>query len=81
MPTIFGQVGNLSADSFQDQNTGMSYYVAEIMVTPEGMEDLGDLVLMPGMPAEVFITTGARTFLQYLFKPFSNAMARSFRED
>ena len=81
VPTIFGQVGNLSADSFQDQNTGMSYYVAEIMVTPEGMEDLGDLVLMPGMPAEVFITTGARTFLQYLFKPFSNAMARSFRED
>ncbi len=80
-PTIFGQVSNLSADSFQDQNTGMSYYVAEIMVTPEGMEDLGDLALMPGMPAEVFITTGARTFLQYLFKPFSNAMARSFRED
>ncbi len=81
VPTIFGQVSNLSADSFQDQNTGMSYYAAEIMVTPEGMEDLGDLVLMPGMPAEVFITTGARTFLQYLFKPFSNAMARSFRED
>ena len=81
VPTIFGEVSNLSADSFQDPNTGVSYYVAEIMVTPEGMEDLGDLVLMPGMPAEVFITTGARTFLQYLFKPFSNAMARSFRED
>ena len=45
------------------------------------MDDLGDLVLMPGMPAEVFITTGERTFLQYLFKPFSNAVARSFRED
>ena len=45
------------------------------------MEDLGDLVLLPGMPAEVFIATGSRTFLQYLFKPFSNTMARSFTED
>ena len=80
-PTIYGEVTNLSADSFQDQNTGISYYTAEIMVTPDGMDDLGDLVLMPGMPAEVFITTGERTFLQYLFKPFSNAVARSFRED
>ena len=80
-PTIYGEVTNLSADSFQDQNTGLSYYTAEIMVTPDGMDDLGELVLMPGMPAEVFITTGERTFLQYLFKPFSNAVARSFRED
>ncbi|MYA36606.1 MAG: HlyD family type I secretion periplasmic adaptor subunit [Gammaproteobacteria bacterium] len=81
VPTTFGEVTNLSADSFQDPNTGISYYVAEIKVTAEGMESLGGLVLMPGMPAEVFITTGARTFLQYLFKPFSNAVARSFRED
>ncbi len=80
-PTIYGEVTNLSADSFQDQNTGLSYYTAEIKVSPDGMDDLGDLVLMPGMPAEVFITTGERTFLQYLFKPFSNAVARSFRED
>ena len=80
-PTIYGEVTNISADSFQDQNTGLSYYTAEIMVTPDGMDDLGELVLMPGMPAEVFITTGERTFLQYLFKPFSNAVARSFRED
>ena len=80
-PTIYGEVTNISADSFQDPNTGLSYYTAEIMVTPDGMDDLGELVLMPGMPAEVFITTGERTFLQYLFKPFSNAVARSFRED
>jgi epimerase transport system membrane fusion protein len=33
------------------------------------------------MPAEVYINTGSRTLLQYLFKPFSNAIARSFNED
>ena len=81
VPTIFGTVINLSADSFVDQNIGYSYYLARVEVSPEGMEDLGDLTLMPGMPAEVFIATGSRTLFQYLAKPFSNALARSLRED
>lgn len=81
VPTIFGKVISISADSEADQSTGATYYIARIEVTPEGMEDLGSLVLMPGMPAEAFISTGARTFMQYLFKPFSNALARSFTED
>jgi len=35
---------------------------------------------LPGMPADAFINTGSRTFLQYLLKPITNALARSFRE-
>lgn len=81
VPTILGTVLSISADSFVDEATGMSYYRARVEVTEEGMEELGDLALIPGMPAEVFIATGSRTFLQYLFKPFSNAIARSFNED
>jgi len=81
VPNIFGRVINISADSFTDQRTGMTYYTARIEVTPEGLQDLGDLTLIPGMPAEVFIATGSRTFLQYLTKPITNALARSFIED
>lgn len=81
VPTIHGTVLSLSADSLMDQNTAAYYYLARVEVTPEGMQKLGDLVLLPGMPVEVFIATGSRTFLQYLFKPFSNVMARSFTED
>lgn len=81
VPTIFGRVLSISADSQIDEKTGVSFYLARIEVTPEGMADLGDLILLPGMPAEVFIATGSRTFMQYLFKPFSNALARSFTED
>lgn len=81
VPTIFGKVINLSADRIVDEASGMPFYLARIEVTEEGMANLGDLILLPGMPAEVFITTGSRTFLQYLFKPFSNAIARSFIED
>ena len=50
-------------------------------MTPEGLDDLGDLTLISGMPADVFIATGARTFLQYLFNPFTNALAKGLRED
>lgn len=81
VPNIFGEVINVSADAFTDQNTGMTYYTARVEVTPEGMANLDGLTLVPGMPAEVFITTGSRTFLQYLMKPISNALARSFIED
>lgn len=81
VPTIFGQVIHISADSFVDENSGASYYTARVEVTPEGMDNLGELTLIPGMPAEVFIATGSRTFMQYLMKPISNAVARSFIED
>jgi len=81
VPTIYGTVLSLSADALVDEGTNMAYYLARVEVTEEGMENLGDLSLLPGMPAEVFINTGSRTFLQYLFKPFSNALARSFNED
>ena len=81
VPAIFGRVVNLSADVMPDPHGGLPFYLARVEVTPEGMAELGDLTLVPGMPAEVFIATGSRTFLQYLFKPFSNAVARSFIED
>lgn len=81
VPTLFGNVISISADSFIDEFTGMSYYLARIEVNPEGMEELGRLALIPGMPAEAFISSGSRTLLQYLFKPFSNSIARSLIED
>lgn len=81
VPTIFGTVLSVSADAMADQTTGMTYYLARVAVTEEGMQDLGNLTLVPGMPAEVFITSGSRTFMQYVMKPFSNALARSLRED
>jgi epimerase transport system membrane fusion protein len=80
-PTVFGEVITLSADAITNEANGMTYYLARVEVTPESMADLGDLTLMPGMPAEVYIKTGSRTLLQYLFKPLSNAVSRSFNED
>jgi len=81
VPTLYGTVETLSADAIKDPNTGASYYTARIALTPESIADLEGLELVPGMPAEVHIATGSRTFLQYVMKPLSNAAARGLRED
>lgn len=80
-PTLFGTVLSLSADAMADQKTGMPFYLARVAVNPESLEALDSLTLVPGMPAEVLIASGERTFLQYVMKPFSNAIARSLIED
>lgn len=81
VPTLYGTVIGLSADAIVDQPTQIPYYAARIALNPESLAELEDMELIPGMPAEAFISTGSRTFLQYLMKPLTNAMARSFRED
>ena len=81
VPRIYGEVINISSESAVNETTTVHYYLARVEVSPDSLDDLGGLVLVPGMPAEVYIATGERTFLQYLLTPFSNAIARGFRED
>ena len=76
-----GIVINLSADSLVNEQSGLSYYLARVEVTKDSMDKLGELKLLPGMPAEVLINTGARTLLNYLMRPASDAFARSLIED
>lgn len=84
LPVLEGKVLTLSADRLVDEQTGMPYFLARITLTPESLSDLEKLdnvVLLPGMPAEVLIKTGDRTLFQYLTKPLRNMFARSFIED
>ena len=80
-PKMEGKVINLSADRLTDEKTGAPYYQAQVELTPESYVKLGDLELVPGMPAEVFINTGERTVFEYLMQPINNAFARAFIED
>jgi len=43
-------------------------------------KELDGAKLYPGMPAEVMIATGARTALEYIFKPISSSLNRAFRQ-
>jgi epimerase transport system membrane fusion protein len=80
-PTIKGELTQISADRLLEEQTGKPYYLARVELTEEGKKMLGPLILVPGMPAEVLIKTGERTFFDYLIQPASNAFARSLIED
>ena len=79
-PEIFGAVTKVSPDVFQDEQTGVSYYSAEIIPFDEELTKIEGLVLLPGMPVEAFIKTGDRTPLAYLIKPLSDYFSKAFRE-
>lgn len=80
--TVKGELTKISADRLVDEQTGEAYYMGKVAIDPADLARLGaDLTLVPGMPAEVLITTGERTMMQYLMAPVSNAMARSMIED
>lgn len=79
---IDGEVVHVSADSFKDEATGVHYYKARIKVTDQGQGDMTEsMQLLAGMPAEVMIRTGERTFASYVAKPFSDMLARAMREE
>lgn len=77
-----GKVIYLSADRITaDKTDAPPYYKALVELTPESSKDLGNLQLLPGMPADVLINTGERTLVEYLVKPITDAFAHSFTED
>jgi len=45
------------------------------------LASLKGLVLAPGMPVEVFFSTGSRSMLSYLAKPMADQIQRAFREE
>jgi epimerase transport system membrane fusion protein len=51
-------------------------------VTEEGRKEMTEqMQLLSGMPAEVMIRTGERTFASYIAKPITDMLARAIRED
>ena len=64
----------------EDERTGNSYYTVRIAVSAAEIARLHGLKIIPGMPVEAFIQTGARSVLSYLIKPLSDQVMRTFRE-
>lgn len=80
---VEGEVLSVSHDLLSEQQGGMvvSYYLARVKVTPEGMKTLGSHQLQPGMPVEVVIKTGERSLLTYMLHPLMKRMAASMKEE
>ena len=79
-PELDGHVINVSADTFTDEQTGFTFYRAELVPDEGQVERLNGQVLLPGMPVEAMIKTDERTPLSYLVKPMADYFNRAFRE-
>ncbi|MCP8883730.1 HlyD family type I secretion periplasmic adaptor subunit [Devosia sp. XJ19-1] len=79
-PEIPALVSRISAAALTDQQSGSSYYIAEAEVIGD-IDQLGERGLIPGMPVEVFVTTQEQPAIAYFVKPFTDQVARAFREE
>lgn len=77
---INGTVTRVSADAFTENSTGQTYYTVEIALDESTIRARDREVLISGMPVEVYIFTGSRTFLEYLTSPIMTSFRRSFRD-
>jgi HlyD family secretion protein len=80
MPEIFGHITTVSADALTDQRSQIAYFRAEILLNDGELAKLTQQTLLPGMPVEAFIETGARSPLSYLLKPFTDYFSKAMRE-
>ena len=80
-PVVDGKVTLVGADKQPSANGGQGteFYLAQIEATDKAMQTLGNLKIQPGMPVDVIIVTGERTFMSYLFKPISDKFAKAFK--
>ena len=80
-PQLHGEVTFVSAEASRDEQTGFTYYSVRVRLNDGELDRLDDnLVLLPGMPAEVFISTGGQTVVSYLMRPLTEQFRRAWRE-
>lgn len=80
VPTVHGQILNVSADRLTDARTNSSYYVATIRPDASELEHLPGVKLYPGMPVSVMVPTQDRTALDYLVGPLLMSFKHAFRQ-
>jgi HlyD family secretion protein len=85
LPLFSGTVRTVSADSFNDEKSGRSFFRIEIVVPEAELNRvrsvLGSGELRPGLPVEAVLAVRKRTALQYLMEPLTGALWRSGHED
>jgi hypothetical protein len=60
--------------------TGKAWFDVTVEVDEHSLEQLPSVRLQAGMPAELYVTTGDRTLLEYLTKPLRTFSQRALRE-
>jgi HlyD family secretion protein len=85
MPTLSGNVTNVSADQLVNEASGQPYFKVEVLLSPGEMSRavaaMEGMNIGPGMPAEIIVPTRGRTALGYLLDPIVDAFWRGMKEE
>jgi HlyD family secretion protein len=89
-PMIEGKVAYVSADTVADHDTHKapdievdrrnSFVVRVRLDEHDARDKIENFRPTPGMPADIFIKTGQRTFFEYMMRPVLDSFSRAFRE-
>jgi HlyD family secretion protein len=92
-PMVGASVIYVSADALADQmqvknearsdngETRREFYVVRVRLDQDDiLKRMPEFIPTPGMPADVYIKTGERTFFEYIMKPVFDSFSRAFRE-
>ncbi|WP_375274658.1 HlyD family type I secretion periplasmic adaptor subunit [Methylorubrum thiocyanatum] len=79
-PAVFGTLTVVSRDRLVDEGTKQAYFAGTVEIDEHHLPADVRHRLLAGLPAEVVVSAGERTALEYLFAPFFDAMGRAFHE-
>lgn len=80
MPMLKARVQAVSADRMEDSRTGAAWYSVLVDVEAGELAAYPDARMQAGMPAEVYVTTPARTLFDYVVRPVMISATRGMRE-
>ena len=80
-PELFGHVKTISAAAITDDQSGLSFYRAEVTIDKGELAKLAGEELVEGMPVSAYIQTGKRTPFNYLFRPVTDYFNKALREE
>ncbi|MCG5248894.1 HlyD family type I secretion periplasmic adaptor subunit [Methylorubrum extorquens] len=79
-PAVFGTLTVVSRDRLVDEGSKQAYFAGTVEIDEHQLPAEVRHRLLAGLPAEVVVSAGERTALEYLFAPFFDAMGRAFHE-
>lgn len=80
IPVITGEIRSVSQDRLVDEAAHSAYYLAIVYVPQVDLPEELRGRLRAGLPTEIVVPTGARSALQYIWQPLTNALHKTMRE-
>ncbi len=80
-PEVVGTISHISPATTVSPATGEAFYIGHVFLTADELARLDGLALMPGMPAEIYLSTQEQTAAAYFARPLLDQFQRAFREE